>query len=85
MDTAQAVEFHRRDIALTNRAHDRQRPGAMVIASTKETTMANEKNRPPQHPGQNDAPPKRGPTEQPETDSSGDALDDTGEDNKQKS
>lgn len=47
--------------------------------------MANEKNRPPQHPGQNDAPAKRGPTEQPETDSSGDPLDDTGEDNKQKS
>jgi hypothetical protein len=46
--------------------------------------MANEKNRPPQHPGQNDAPPqKRGPTEQPATDSSGDALDGTGEDNKQ--
>jgi hypothetical protein len=57
----------------------------MVDASTKETTMANEKNRPPQHPGQNDAPAKRGPTEQPETDSSGDPLDDTGEDNKQKS
>jgi hypothetical protein len=45
-------------------------------------TMANEKNRPPQHPGQNDAPSeKRGPTEQPETNSSGDPVDDTGEDN----
>lgn len=45
--------------------------------------MANEKNRPPQHPGQNDPPPKgkRGSTEQPETDSSGDPVDGTGEDN----
>lgn len=48
--------------------------------------MANEKNRPPQHPGQNDPPPpdKRGPTQQPETDSSGDPVDGTGEDNHQK-
>jgi hypothetical protein len=54
-------------------------------ASSKETTMANEKNRPPQHPGQNDPPPnKRGPTQQPETDSSGDPVDGTGEDNHQK-
>lgn len=46
--------------------------------------MANEKNRPPQHPGQNDPPKdRRGSTEQPETDSSGDPLDDTGEDNQQ--
>lgn len=48
--------------------------------------MANEKNRPPQQPGQNEQPPKdkRGPTQQPETDSSGDPVDDTGEDNHQK-
>jgi hypothetical protein len=51
----------------------------------KETPMANEKNRPPQQPGQ-DQPPKdrRGPTEQPRTDSSGDPVDDTGEDNHQR-
>lgn len=46
--------------------------------------MANEKNRPPQHPGQNEQPDNpRNPTRQPETDSSGDPLDDTGEDNHQ--
>ena len=47
--------------------------------------MANEKNRPPKQPGQ-DLPPKdrRGPTEQPPTDASGDPVDDTGEDNQQK-
>ncbi|MDF3981171.1 hypothetical protein P3W24_04180 [Luteibacter sp. PPL201] len=47
--------------------------------------MANEKNRPPQHPGQNDLPPNDSPsTRQPETDASGDPLDDTGEDNQRK-
>lgn len=39
--------------------------------------MANEKNRPPQHPGQNDPP----PTGRKDTDASGDPLDGTGEDN----
>lgn len=45
--------------------------------------MANEKGRPPQHPGQNDPPPKdpSSSTREHETDASGDALDDTGEDN----
>jgi hypothetical protein len=44
--------------------------------------VANEKNRPPQHPGQNDAPsdPRR-QTREPETDASGDPVDDSGEDN----
>jgi hypothetical protein len=47
--------------------------------------MANEKNRPPQQPGQNQPPKeRRGPTEQPQTDASGDPVDDTGEDNHQK-
>ncbi|MEX1828875.1 hypothetical protein L2Y94_14845 [Luteibacter aegosomatis] len=48
--------------------------------------MANEKGRPPQHPGQNDPPPKdpSPSTRQPETDASGDPLDDTGEDNQHK-
>jgi hypothetical protein len=45
--------------------------------------VANEKNRPPQHPGQNDPPGDKGPTREPETDASGDPLDDTGEDNHQ--
>lgn len=44
--------------------------------------MANEKNRPASQPGQNIPPKdKRGPTEQPKTDSSGDPVDGTGEDN----
>jgi hypothetical protein len=45
--------------------------------------VANEKNRPPQHPGQNDPPPDKGPTRERETDSSGDPVDGTGEDNHQ--
>ncbi|MDR6935088.1 hypothetical protein [Luteibacter sp. 3190] len=47
--------------------------------------MANEKNRPPQTPGQ-DIPPeeRKGPTEQRPTDASGDALDGSGEDNQRK-
>ena len=46
--------------------------------------MANEKNRPPQHPGQNDPPSEpRTPTREPETDASGDPIDGTGEDNHQ--
>jgi hypothetical protein len=46
--------------------------------------VANEKNRPPQHPGQDETPSgKRDPTREPETDASGDPLDDSGEDNHQ--
>ena len=56
-----------------------------ALPDTEPFSMANEKNRPPQQPGQ-DVPPKdrRGPTEQPPTDASGDPVDDTGEDNHQK-
>jgi hypothetical protein len=47
--------------------------------------VANEKNRPPQHPGQNDPPSDTpGQTREPDTDASGDPLDDSGEDNHQK-
>ena len=47
--------------------------------------MANEKNAPPKHPGQNDAPEHpRNPTRERETDASGDPLDGSGEDNQQK-
>ena len=46
--------------------------------------MANEKNRPPQHSGQNDPPEHpRNPTRQRETNDSGDPKDDSGEDNQQ--
>ncbi len=46
--------------------------------------MANEKNRPPQHPGQNDPPEHpRNSTRQRDTDASGDPKDGSGEDNQQ--
>lgn len=46
--------------------------------------MANETKSPSEEPGKGTSPEKkRGPTEQPETDSSGDPLDGTGEDNHQ--
>ncbi|QWT21410.1 hypothetical protein KPL74_05260 [Bacillus sp. NP157] len=45
--------------------------------------MANEKNAPEKHTGQNDVPKDpRQPTRERETDSSGDAVDGSGEDNK---
>lgn len=44
--------------------------------------MANEKNAPEKHPGQNDVPEHpRNPTRQRDTDASGDPKDGTGEDN----
>jgi len=47
--------------------------------------MANEKNRPPQQPGQDIPPDQRhGQTEQKPTNESGDALDGSGEDNHEK-
>jgi hypothetical protein len=73
------------DTPVTTLRRRRQPHPAMVDSHIEELTMANEKNRPAQHPGQDDAPSdKRGPTQQPETDSSGDPVDDTGEDNHQK-
>jgi hypothetical protein len=47
-----------------------------------ENDMANEKNAPEKHPGQNDVPEHpRNPTRPRETDASGDPVDGTGEDN----
>ena len=47
--------------------------------------MANEKNSPQKHPGQNDAPKdQRNPTRPRDTDATGDPVDGTGEDNTQK-